>query len=120
MDSLFVESVEELHEVVDVHRSSALFPELDAVQDFVDQRLDVQVGVDRAVVERAVDLVVLLQHQVDGGLSERGAQSLVLPHEGDPGEAVPLTEVDRRWRVAGLDTDNTEIYIKYNLLVVKQ
>jgi len=85
MNALFVESVKNLHEIVDIHRPSSLFTELDAIQNLIHKFLHIQVRVDRPVVERAVDPVVFLQHENDGCLGKGRTQCFVLPDKGNSG-----------------------------------
>jgi hypothetical protein len=68
VNSFFVERVQKLHEIVNVHRPSSLFSEPNPVQNFVDQVLHVQVRIDFFVLEGTVDLVVLFQHDENGSL----------------------------------------------------
>ena len=93
MDAELVEGVQELHEVVDVHRPGSLLLEVYAGEHLLHQALDVEVIRYEGVVLAAVDLVVLLHQQEGAGLTERRTQGLILSDKAYSGEAVPLLEI---------------------------
>merc|ERR1719187_2493289 len=97
-----IEHMQQLHEVVDVHDARPLLPELNAVEHLVHLLPNAEVLRHLLALHAALHLVVLLHHEQDAGGSESRAQGLILPDEANPGESVPLGEVDGGRRVAGL------------------
>ena len=118
MNSSFIESVQEFHKIVDIHCTGPLLSKFNTVQDLIDNSLDVKVVVHHLVLQRAMDLVVLLQHDQDGRLRKGRTQGLVLPYEGNTSEAVPFSEIDRRWRIARLDSNHTRLNFWRRLEIV--
>ena len=86
MDAELVEGVQELHEVVDVHRPGSLLLEVYAGEHLLHQALDVEVIRYEGVVLAAVDLVVLLHQQEGAGLTERCTQGLILSDKAYSGD----------------------------------
>ena len=118
MNSSFIESVQEFHKIIDIHCSGSLLSKFNTVQDLIDNSLDVKVVVHHLVLQRAMNLVVLLQHDQDGCLRKGRAQGLVLPYKGDTSEAVPFSEIDRRWRISRLDSNHARLNLWRRLEIV--
>ena len=78
MDATSIESVQQLHKVVNVHGARSSLLESGAGKYLLHQGPDVEVGRDRSALQRAVHLVVLLHHQLHAGLAKGRAQRLVL------------------------------------------
>ena len=106
MNAVLIELRQKFDKVVNVHRSRSLLPKLNPVQNPVDHVLDVEVRRHRLVVQRTMHPEVFVQHQQDRSLRERGPQRLVFPDKSDPRQAVPLSEIDRRRRIPGLQPDH--------------
>ena len=64
------------------------------------------------------DNVKVLRGGMDRWNKDQNAQSLVLPDEGDSGQAVPLAKVDRRWRVPGFDPHHGGFHFRRGAEVV--
>ena len=84
MYATLVECVQQLHEIIDVHRPRPLFPEVNLCQNFVHHCLHVYVFRHLLPLDGQMDAVVLLEHHESCRLPEGCAERLVLAHKGNP------------------------------------
>eukprot|EP00469_Lotharella_globosa_P002653 CAMPEP_0167802374 /NCGR_PEP_ID=MMETSP0111_2-20121227/19093_1 /TAXON_ID=91324 /ORGANISM="Lotharella globosa, Strain CCCM811" /LENGTH=110 /DNA_ID=CAMNT_0007698421 /DNA_START=127 /DNA_END=455 /DNA_ORIENTATION=+ len=94
MQAFAVETREQRQEVILAQLRRALFLQLGLLERLVDDALNVNLLLFH-VVQRAVHLVVLLQHRQHVLVPEDAPDGLVLPREAQPDQAIPLREVDR-------------------------